>query len=590
MGLSQTVRSKPVPRVMEIVDRVRHARLSIAEPFLAGLAALWPISAGAQVSQEFGPASFVAPRGWSLDSQPRLQVFTRITGRDRCMLVVTAEEPSPPGLDAAFAAAWRTMVSGASGTGEPPASVERTSPSGSRYAVGEGDFEDGAGNRLAARLHLFPLGVKSQWIVLIGSGPLALATCEDDWESFFRSLRFRSAAAGPATPARPPPAAAPSGGREQFQNISFLPPRGWTVRRTDQLVELSATDVRGQEKLHVLLLPGRVSSASLERELEAAWLETRSLLNAELLRNVSGQDYDPEEGRSLAGVEYVRGKGGMRTSGTEWDVSLYVLRAADRVERVAVVASAFRENLSKVSTANNPRFSSEIRRLVFGLKFANQPERSLPPARLRPGGIVGVWAGLGMSFGRIKTEFAIFFDNGLAYFGPAFPTQGLHQIDPVAEQPEHRRNWGTYSWTGRAGVLTMPYGAIPLLSTGPALELTTAQTPHRYIKLVMPSSSRLDGTWCYGDGECLRLSPDGGFEDNGAVRIAEHSVYASPQSPAGGAGTYTLLDHTLHLVYDTGQELWVAFPGLEDGGTNSPSQLRLGWNADLLTRRTMGQP
>lgn len=275
----------------------------------------------------------------------------------------------------------------------------------------------------------------------------------------------------------------------------------------------------------------------------------------------------------------------MRLRGAEFEVSAYVFRAADRVERVAVIAREFTENLVRQTTANNPRFSGELRRLVFGMRFANQPVRSLPPAGLRPGGIVGVWAGLGMSFGTIKTEFAVFFDNGLAYFGPGFPIEGLHEIDPVSEQPEHRRDWGTYSWTGGTGVLTMPYGTIPLRSSGSVLELTTTHTPHRYIRLVLPSASRLDGTWCFGNGKCLRFSPDGGFEDNGAVRVAEHSVYAWPQSPPGGVGTYRLLDHTLYLVYDTGVTLRVAFPGVEDGGTSSPNQIRLGWNADLLTRR-----
>jgi hypothetical protein len=575
------------------------ASLRAATALLVSLTAFLPCPATAQQAQEFGAASFVAPAGWSLDSHPRMQVFSWVRGRDRCMLVMSAEEQSPPGLEAAFAAAWRTLFTGAYRKAEQPASVERTSPTGSRYAVGEGHLEDAAGNRLVARLHVFPLGSTSQWIALIGNRAPALTACGNDWETFFTTLRFRLTATESTPSSSPPGAAQPvdhavPGNTEgvaadsprQFENLSFVPPRGWTVRRMNGLVQLSAAGTRGAEKLDVLLLPGRVSSASLEQELEATWGEIRSLLNAELLRNVSGRTYDLDEpGRSLAGVEYLKGNGGMRTGSAEWDVSVYVLRAEDRVERVAVLARAFTENLSKVTTANNPRFSSEIRQLVFRLKFANQPERSLPPAGLRPGGIVGVWAGLGMSFGRIKTEFAVFFDNGLAYFGPGMPTEGLHEIDPVVEQPVHRRDWGTYTWAGGAGVLTMPYGTIPLRSSGPVLELTTNQTPHRYIKLVLPLSSRLDGTWCYGDGKCLRFTPEGRFEDSGAVRVAEHSLYAWPEAPPGGAGKYLVRDHTLYLVYDGGPELRIAFPGIEDGRTSSPNDLRLGWNADLLTRR-----
>jgi hypothetical protein len=571
----------------------------VAPVLIAALSAILASASAAQDRQEFGAATFVAPAGWSLDSQARLQIFSRVRGQDRCMLVVAVDEPSPSGLEPAFAAAWRTMFSGAYRKAEQPVSAERTSPTGSRYAFGEGELEDGAGNRFVARLHVFPLGPKSQSILLLANASQALAGCRPDWETFFASLRFRSVAAGPVPSGRPlagsPPGspAAPRGpgglatdSAQRFDNVIFVPPRGWTVRRTTDLVQLSPSDTRGPEKLDVFLLPGRVSSASLEAELEAAWSEVRSQLNAELLRNVSGRSYDRDEaGRSLAGVEYLRGNGGMRTGGAEWDVSVYVLRAADRVERVLVLARAFTDNLTKATTANNPRFAREIRQLVFRMKFANQPERALAPTGLRPSGIVGVWAGLGMSFGRIKTEFAVFFDNGLAYFGPRLPIQGLHEIDPVVEQPVHRRDWGTYTWTGNAGALTMPYGVIPLRSSGPILELTTNRTPHRYIRLVLPASSRLDGTWCYGDGRCLRLTPDGRFEDNGAVRVAEHSTYAWPQAPPNGAGKYLLRDHTLYLVYDGGPELRVAFPGVEDGRTSSPNELRLGWNADLLARR-----
>jgi hypothetical protein len=547
-----------------------------------------PSASAAQAPQDFGAATFVAPAGWSLDGQAGLQIFSRVRGRERCMLMVAAPTPSPSGSEPAFAAAWRTIFSGAYRKAEQPVSAERTSPAGSRYAFGEGQLEDAAGNRFVALLHVFLLGPNTQSILLLANDAQALAGCRPDWEAFFGSLRFRPVAAG-ASPSGAPPVVAPPEDRPvpgSFENISFVAPAKWTVLRRNNLVQLSATDTRGPEKLDVLLLPGHVSAASLERELEATWWEVRSLLGAEAMRNVSGRNYDLDEtGRSLAGVEYLRGNGGMKTGSAEWDVSVYVLRAADRVERVAVIARAFTENLSRLTTANNPRFSREIRELVFRMKFANQPQRPLAPAGLRPGGIVGVWAGLGMSFGRIKTEFAIFFDNGLAYFGPGFPLQGLHEIDPVVEQPSHRRDWGTYTWSGGAGVLTMPYGEIPLRSTGSGLELTTNRTSHRYIRLVLPSSSRLDGTWCYGDAKCLRLKPDGGFEDNGAVRVAEHSLYGWPQAPPGGTGRYLLRDHTLYLTYDGGPELRIAFPGIEDGSTSSPNELRFGWNADLLTRR-----
>jgi len=512
------------------------------------------------------------------------------------MLVVTAEEPAPPALPEAFAAAWRTLLSSGFRNARQPAALEQRSATGGRYAVGEGEIEDGSGHRLVARLHVFPLGSQSQSVVLIGNGAAALATCRESSEAFFASLRFGTAAAdSPQSPASPagvpdkpegPTAEVPAPGEpQQFENLRFVPPKGWSVRRNTGKIHLSAAGVRDPERLEVLLLSGLVA-ASLERAVEATWSELQSLLTAELMRTVSGKNYDlAEPGRSLTGIEYLKANGGMRIGGAEWDVTVYALRAGERVERVVVLARAFTENLTRVTTANNPRYAKDIRRLVFRMRFANQPEQLLTPAGLKPGGIVGVWAGLGMSFGTIKTDLAVFFDNGLAYFAPRLPLEGLDEIDPVVEQATHRRDWGTYTWNGSAGVLRMPYGEIPLRSTGASLELTTNRTPHRYLRLVMPASGHLDGTWCFGDGGCLRFTPNGRFEDLGAVRIAEHSVYAWPETPPRGQGRYTLRKHTLQLAYDGGPALRLAFPGLEDGSTSSPSLLRLGWNVDLLTRR-----
>jgi hypothetical protein len=567
-------------------------------PHLVVLLAITAVPAFAQRPQEFGAATFVAPIGWTVESNPRLQVFSWVRGPNRCLIVVTPEEPAPPDLPAAFASAWRALLLSGYRSAQMPTSQERTSASGARYSFGEGELEDPNGNRLIARMHVFLLRSTSQWIVLLGSGNAALAGCRSSWEEFFASVRLRSLAMDPTpsvrlpgeAPASEPPASRAGGvtaadGKQAFENLLFLPPPGWSLRRNTGMIHLSAAGVRDPERLEVLLLRGHLA-VSLEQAVEATWVELQSLLTAELMRNVSGKAYDlGEPSRSLTGVEYLKANGAMRIGGAEFDVTVYALRAGDRIERVAVLARAFTEKLTRFTTASHPRYAKDIRRLVFRMRFANQSEKPLAPAGLEPAGIVGVWAGLGVSFGTIKPEIAVFFDNGLAYFGPRLPLEGLDAIDPVVEQPAHRRDWGTYTWDGNAGVLRMPYGEIPLRSTGSRLELTTNRTPHRYLRLVMPASGYLDGTWCVGDGACLRFAPDGRFEDQGAIRIAEHSLYAWPATPASGKGRYTLRDHTLHLAYDGGPELRIAFPGLEDGNTSSPSALRLGWNVDLLTRR-----
>jgi hypothetical protein len=336
----------------------------------------------------------------------------------------------------------------------------------------------------------------------------------------------------------------------------------------------------------VLLLPGRRASGPLANEFDAAWAEVRSLVGGEQMLTVNRVPYDLQQPtRTLRGTEYLRGQGGLRRRDGNYNVDLVVFHPGDRVERVAVISRDFRDNLLMTTSWNNPVYYRAVREFVFSLEFANEPERPLAPAGLRPGGVVGVWAGLGMSFGKITGNFAVFFDNGLAFYAAHFPPRGLLDIDPVLEQPAQLRYWGTYSMNGDAGTLTMPYGTIPIRQTGTGLELTTNQQRHKFVRLSMPDA-QLDGTWCMPDGQCLRLTADGRFEDSGAIRAVEHSTYPVSLSPPNGRGRYVLRSHTLILNYDSGEEMRVAFVGLPpDRRAPAPSEIRLGFEPDVLVRR-----
>ena len=584
------------------VYRARVRRLGL------GLLSFAPASMLAQQPRDFGAASFVPPPGWAVDSRAAMQTFTRVRGPHRCMVLVSAQEPASGSLDATFARVWTTAFNPAMyRRADRPASVEQISPAGYRHAVGEGALEDRAGNEFLVRLHVFPVGQSVQSIVLLGTSRAALDDCRDDWNTFFASVRFpaveparpvvsgvQAAASPPAVPPAavpgsadtPAPNASADRGPQRFDNITFTPPAGWTVRRIGGVMELTPTNAAGMERVQVLLLPGRRSSTPLAAELDGAWAEVRSLLGAEPMLTVNRVPFDVEPpARSLRGTEYQRVTGGLRRADGVYSVELYVFRAGDRAERAAVVSRDFRDNTVMVTSRNNPSYSRAIRELLFRMTFANDPGREPARAGLTPTGIVGVWAGLSMSTGQIETNFAIFFDNGMAYFGPKFPAQGLLEIDPVVEQPAQPRAWGTYSMTGDAGVLTTPYGTIPLRRLGTALELTTNRTAHRFVRLAMPDGP-LDGTWCLSGGQCLRLTPAGRFEENGAVRAVEHSTYAFPSTPPGGQGRYALRAHTLILTYDSGPAIRVGFAGLPpDRRAAAPAEIRLGFEGDILTRR-----
>lgn len=570
-------------------------------PAAAGVVALLlclPAPTLAQSTHTVGAATYVAPEGWDeAGSSDARHVYARIRGNALCMILVYADDPSSPDLDAAFTRAWNTTFGQGFRSATRPPMRMQTSASGYRYGSGEGEIVDTSGNRFVARGHVFAAGRGTQAIIWIGNGTAALDECRPEWDALFSSLRFSGAARADASGAQPapPPAVAPSpppamptsSSPNRFDNVIFTPPPGWTIRQFDDGVELRPTNTVGQEMLAMWILKGRVSQASLEREFASSWSELVSLLQANTMRTVNGTAYDLKPaGRSPRGWDFLHGTGGVRRPDGTYDLQLYVIRAGDRIERVAVLAREIRETLSVTNASLSPRYIGLLETLVFTLRFANLPDPALPAVSLSGGGITGVWAGLGMSAGRIKPEFAIFFTGGIVYFAPQFPMQGLLGIDPSVEQPARPRNWGTYTMTGATGSMTMLYGNVPLRMAGTALELTTNQTPHRYVRLSMPASGRLNGTWCTDASACLRLTSAGRFQDTGAIRTVEHVTYAYPVSPARGDGQYELRDHTLVLRYDNGPDLRVAFPGLtEDPRTESPQSLMLGFSFDMLTRR-----
>jgi hypothetical protein len=563
-----------------------------------GLLLCPPSPAHAQSTHTIGAASFVPPAGWDeTGSSSTRRVYTRIRDASLCMILVYADDPSSPDLDAALTRSWNSTFGQGFRSAPRPATRMQTSASGYRHALGEGDVVDNGGTRFVARVHVFAAGRGTQAITWIGNDAAALDGCRAEWDTLFSSLRFSdtataTAGASPNQPGPAPVAPAPamqassSSSPQRFDNVIFTPPPGWDVRQLAFGVELSPTNIVGQELLAVWILQGRASRAGLDSELATAWTEVERQLGAQSMRTVNGTAYDTTSGRSPRGWEFARGIGGMRRPGVDFTVHVYAIRAGDRIERVAVLARDIRETLIVTNATLSPRHSGPLRTLIFSLRFANLPDPKLPEATIHGSGITGVWAGLGMSVGRIKPEFAIFFTGGVAYFAPRFPSWGLADLDPSVEQPAEPREWGTWTMNGTTGEMVMPYERIPLRLTGTALELTTSQTPHRYQRLTLPASGRLDGTWCTDAAGCLRLTTDGRFEDTGAIRTVEHSSYAYPLSPLRGEGRYEIRDHTLFLRYDTGAEIRLAFPGLtDDQRAGSPQYIVLGFAFDILNRR-----
>lgn len=574
---------------------------------IAGALMLGATLRAAEERLRFGLATFPAPAGYTREDKDTVQTFVRVRERDFCMLFVYVDEAAAATPAASFDDAWSSLfLSGRFREVGQPMVRAATTRAGYRHLVGEAGMADQSGNRFVARLHLFPLVTRVQTIVVMANTPAALEAFRPEWEPFIAALAFPGAsiAGAPGEPAATaggggalPPgtivratltASAPisTGAVESFENIRYRPPAGWRVERRGQSVVLAPTMTFPGEVLQVMLLPGRKSSGTLAEQFAATWPELVALFGATSMRTVDGAPYTLDEpGRSRRGWEYLRGNGGMMTDRARLSVDVYLIRAGDRLERVVVVTEEFRANLLTLVATMNPAHKQAIRRFIYTLDFANLPSAPvIAPATLTKA-TSGAWGGSSMSFGAYKATFAVLFDDGTAFFGPHFPTEGLDGIDPSIEEPRSPRYWGRYTMNGDSGEIRMPYGSIPFRRVGRALEVTPAGTPHRFAPLALPTAGQLEGRWCLGDGQCLEFMPGGRFRDGGAVRVLEHATYDYPLTPERGAGTYAMRNHTLILRYDDGREFRVALIGVAGGSAQAPAELMMSFNIDTLVRR-----
>lgn len=380
-----------------------------------------------------------------------------------------------------------------------------------------------------------------------------------------------------------------------FENVIYAPPKGWKVQTAADGVTLIPHDLLPEEKLFVLILPGREFQGSLAESAEALWTDTCRAFE------VTGRAWSSEKTdvrRSFKGWDYISTGTTVRKGETDLFLSVHFIQVGGRLERVAVltnwVSPPYRE-----SPATSPRYDKALRAFVFGLKFKNHPEPVLPAPLLTGDGIVGVWEGIALQVsgrtGRAewKGHTAAFYSNGLALFTSRLPTDAFEGMDPYLQRETSPRWWGTYTYDEKIGrgVLKMLYGEIPIEMKGSDLVLTTNKTPHTYIKMPSVDGARFDGTWTLSAHEgkvpSITFTPDGRFTDDGALKVLEHNLYRLYGVAAKpGAGTYEVKNHTVLFHYSDGREFGAAFAGMDwKKEETRPAKLTLGFNQDTLQRR-----
>ncbi len=389
--------------------------------------------------------------------------------------------------------------------------------------------------------------------------------------------------------------AAPVLAEAVFENVLHTTPQGWKVQAANAGgVTFVPVDPLPEEKLFLLILPGRDFSGSLAKDAESLWTETCKEFE------VTGNPWPSEKvavRRSFKGWDYARYATTVKKDENHLFLSVTFIHVGGRLERVAalsnLVSPPYRE-----SPTTNPRYSGTIHDYPFTLRFKNHREPELRAPKLTGDGIVGVWIGISMGVsgrtGRAEWNgyYAAFYDNGQVFFANRLPTNAFERMNPYHQSEESPRWWGTWTYENGRGAMKMLYGEIPIEAKGPDLALTTMKTPHTYVRIPPVDGCRFDGTWTMAANPGAKIptitfGADGTFSDDGALGVLEHNLYrlygicAKP-----GAGTYEAKNYSVVFRYSDGREFCAAFLGIDHKKEETkPAGLSLGFNQDPLKRR-----
>ena len=396
------------------------------------------------------------------------------------------------------------------------------------------------------------------------------------------------ATTAPAATALPAP---PATG--QFGRMIYRVPEGWRERRADGTVILSPISPPRGESLEILLLPAIAAPGPAAAELERSWAEVARRSGLIAKRAVNNQEFNAHDPQvSFKGWEYVRADGTLYspTGDSDYSVNLTILKVNGRAERMAVRARGAVKNLQRYSLREDPGYHAAIQTFLFSLRFDDWKDLPAETGSLQGAGIVGVWFGSSVFGTRLHTGYLICLSNGRAYFADRFPLRGLADFNAWIDAEESPQRWGTYRFKDGQGMLTMPYGEIPLRAKDAELIVTTNKWDYRFIRLPSADGTRLQGTYVFdavgGPPPLIRFTADGQFFDDRAL-IQLHVETSYPYSPTfePGAGTYRVKDYTMRFDYKDGRTYRIAYPGVrtDDRKSMSPESLPIGYGDQALT-------
>jgi hypothetical protein len=387
-------------------------------------------------------------------------------------------------------------------------------------------------------------------------------------------------------------APAAGGAETAFGNVIYAVPKGWKAEVAADSVTLTPNDLLPEEKLFLLILPGKEFKGDLQESAQELWTETCAAFNVDGGKLNRAADVTT----SLKGWKYFRHYTEVRKDESRLYLNATFIQVGDRLERVAVltnwVSMPYRE-----TPFDSPKYTDAINTFIFGLRFKNHAEPKRVEASLKGEGIVGVWVGLSMQFvnatGRLEYNgtTAAFYSNGQVFYNSKLQTFLFDGVDPMIAREITPRWWGTWTFGQGTGTMKMPYGDIAMELKGETLVLTTSKTPHKFVRLDSVDGTRLEGTYAFsehnGKVPKITFSADGRFTDDGALNVLEHCLYRlyhTTRKP--GQGTYEVRNYTIVFTYDDGRRFTSAFLGLTyKRGDRTPAALTLGFNDDTLKRQ-----
>lgn len=548
----------------------------------------------------FDIVDYIVPRGWTIQDAEGMKVLSLENKQSNsyCVITIFKSKVSGAKIEDDFNAAWNDIIAGAYKGPAKPLSTEKQKAEGNWYAMAAGASLNVQGMTVSSLLTVFSGEKRTFTVFTLLNDQNYLTTIEQ----FLQNIDVNKQALASVNNTKEIPVTKPdiksvgskNSGMQTFENFIYELPRGWTSNNSNGLMELYPQQLKPHEVFSIVLLKGKISNASLQEELAGCWVEFANILGGQMLREVSGNNYNTDEiSKTDAGWEYIAGHGSMRKGG-DFFVHAYIIKAKERIERVIVFSKeirldAMRSNIDP--TKHHYPYYLTVTDFIFNLRFANLQAVELKKATLKGNEITGVWAGIGFGAGRLRATYAAFFSNGQVFYGDPFPVNGLLNLDTHAEKERSRRNWGTYTFQNGKGTVKMSYGSFPISLEGDKLVLSPIKEKHNFIRMPDVDDTKLNGTWMIKGANdqpfYVTFKTDGTFTDQGALKVLDHTVYDYYSiADGGGTGSYFIKDHSIVFTYSDDRVLQIAFPGLQfTRNNNSPGELILSFNNDTLVKQ-----